>query len=80
MNMRHHGLTGSHSSPRSQGARASDRRALSRGTHEAGTLGLQATHLLMLSKTPNILGGPGRNQTSAIQQAGWPPTREPGLI
>ena len=35
MNMRHHGLTGSHSSPRSEGARASGRRAQSRGAHEA---------------------------------------------
>ena len=35
MNMRPHGLTGSHSSPHSQGARASGRRAQSRGTHEA---------------------------------------------
>ena len=32
------------------------------------------------TKTPNSLGDPGRNQTSAIQQAGWPPTREPGQI
>ena len=35
MNMRPHGLTGSHSSPHSEGARASGRRAQSRGAHEA---------------------------------------------
>ena len=35
MNMSPHGLTGSHSSPHSEGARASGRRAQSRGAHEA---------------------------------------------
>ena len=35
MNMSHHGLTGSHSSPRCQGSRGPDRRAQSRGAHEA---------------------------------------------
>ena len=39
MNMSYHELTGSHSSPCSQGARASGRHAQSRGTHEAGALG-----------------------------------------
>ena len=45
MNMRPHGLTGSHSSPHSEGARASGRRAQSRGTHEAGkwVRGLEAS-------------------------------------
>ena len=41
MNMSYHELTGSHSSPCSQGARASGRHAQSRGTHEAETLGLR---------------------------------------
>ena len=39
MNMSHHGLTGSHSSPHSQGSRGPDRHAQSMGTHAAGTLG-----------------------------------------
>ena len=41
VNMSHHGLTGSHSSPRSEGARASGRHAQSRGKHEAGTMGVR---------------------------------------
>ena len=45
MNMRPHGLTGSHSSPRSEGARASGRRAQSRGAHkgELWVRGLEAS-------------------------------------
>ena len=45
MNIYHHGLTGSHSSPHSEGARASGRRAQSRGAHEAGkwVRGLEAS-------------------------------------
>ena len=41
LNMSYHELRGSHSSPRSQGRRASDQRAQSRGAHEAGALGLR---------------------------------------
>ena len=41
--MSHCELTGSHSSPRSQGARASDQRAQSRIAHEAGALGSRLT-------------------------------------
>ena len=45
MNMRPHGLTGSHSSPHSEGARASGRRAQSRGAHkgELWVRGLEAS-------------------------------------
>ena len=45
MTMRHHGLTGSHSSPHSEGARASGRRAQSRGAHtgEKWVRGLEAS-------------------------------------
>jgi hypothetical protein len=45
MNMRPHGLTGSHSSPHSEGARASGRRAQSRGAHkgEKWVRGLEAS-------------------------------------
>ena len=45
MNMSYHELTGSHSSPRSEGARASGRRAQSRGAHkgELWVRGLEAS-------------------------------------
>ena len=59
------------------------------GTHRAGARtrqrhwvrGLEASSApAEASKTPSSLGDPGRKRTSATQQAGWPPTREPGQI
>ena len=80
MNMSHHGLTGSHSSPRSQGSRGPDRHAQSRGTHAAGTLGSRARSQQRTSRSRRRCRTAwvtqGGNEPPTTQQAGWPPTRE----
>ena len=73
MNMSHHGLTGSHSSPRCQGSRGPDRRAQSRGAHEAEkwVRGLEVSSAPFDAvKAPEQLGG-HREVTNLHHPASW---------
>ena len=80
MNMSHHGLTGSHSSPRSQGCkgfRAGALRAGARTRQGHWVRGLEASSAPVEAvEDAEQLGDPRRKRTSTTQQAGWPPTRE----